>query len=84
MREPGRLRAALLLPLAAPWVAWMERRILDVGEPLPAEWLKAARALGLGAPERVRLHYVAELPMRLPAWLRQSLLRAGVLLCQAG
>jgi hypothetical protein len=79
MGERGRLRAALLVPVAAPWVAWMERRILARGEPLPAGWLAAARDLGLRAPERVRLHFVPELPGRLPAWLRHGLVRAGAL-----
>lgn len=78
---PGALRsrwaAALLWLPALAWVAWMERLILRRGAPLDPGWLDAARALGVRHPERVRVHRVRQLPVRLPATLRRALVAAG-------
>ena len=51
-----------LLPLAAKWAARLERRILREGVPLLAEEMADARAVGVQAPERVRLLSLARLP----------------------
>lgn len=61
-----------LLPLATEWAAETEAGILRAGVSLSAQELKDGQALGLGAPERVRL-------------LRVSLIRRPELpaLCEA-
>lgn len=51
-----------LIPLATHWAEALERRILREGVPLSGEETADARALGVRAPERVRLLCLASLP----------------------
>ena len=57
----------LLLPLmvavAGAWIERQERRILAEGVPLDAAQLTDARALGVAAPERVRLLCLPRVPL---------------------
>ncbi len=52
-----------LLPLAAEWVAGQEQFILREGVPLCAEEIADAKAIGVRAPERVRLLRVESVPV---------------------
>jgi hypothetical protein len=53
----------ILLPLACEWAASQEQRILAKGEALSDTMLADAGAVGVAAPERVRLLYVPEIPI---------------------
>jgi hypothetical protein len=53
----------MLLSLACEWAASQEERILAIGEALSETMLADARAVGVAAPERVRLLYVPEIPI---------------------
>ena len=52
----------MLLPLAAKWAAAVEQRILREGVPLSEPEMADARAIGVCAPERVRLLALAQVP----------------------
>ncbi len=52
-----------LLPLAARWVEALETRILREGVPLSEQGIADAGALGVQAPERVRLLALARAPI---------------------
>ncbi len=57
-----------LLPLACEWAAAQEQQILAVGTPLSQRTLIDAQRVGVARPERVRILYVAEIPIpRHPA-----------------
>lgn len=78
----GRLIALdlLMLPLwpcAVWWVRGRESMILHAGEPLDAEQLSLARAVGVAAPEHVRVISVACIPMPLPMVVRRMAQRLG-------
>ena len=51
-----------VLPLAAEWAREQEQRILREGQPLSAEQIADARAVGVREPERVRVLRVEEIP----------------------
>ncbi len=51
-----------LLPLAAWWVAFHERRILRHGVPLSPEGLGDAALMGVAHPEKIRLMEVDRIP----------------------
>ena len=78
-----RVLAAGLVPLMLPpgvaWLAWQERRILAEGVPLDADGLADARALGIAAPERVRVLCLPRLPLPDNRLVRALALRTGVL-----
>lgn len=57
-----------LLPLAAWWVAFHERRILHQGVPLSPEGLRDAALMGVTYPEKVRLMEVERIPW-LNGWV---------------
>jgi hypothetical protein len=52
-----------LLPLAVKWAAAVEKRILREGVPLSEQEMADARAIGVRAPEQVRLLALARVPM---------------------
>ena len=52
----------ILLPLATKWAATVEKRILREGVPLSEQELTDAKAIGVRAPERVRLLALARVP----------------------
>jgi hypothetical protein len=68
-----------LLPLACEWAAAQEQRILTIGEPLSAGALVDARRVGVGAPERVRLLYVSEIPVPQHPALRAAAAQTGLI-----
>ena len=51
-----------VLPVAAEWAREQEQRILREGQPLSAEEIDDARAIGVREPERVRVLRVDEIP----------------------
>jgi hypothetical protein len=55
-------RFEAILPLAVQWAKEQERRIMDEGEPLSADQIADARAVGVRQPEQVRLLAVEEIP----------------------
>lgn len=65
----------IIVPIATSWVRGGEREALRDGQPLDPGQLADARAVGIAAPERVRLLKVAAVPMfrhpvlRPLAWL---------------
>ncbi|MEY2440340.1 MAG: hypothetical protein QOI34_1725 [Verrucomicrobiota bacterium] len=59
-----------LLPLAEEWAAAEEERALREGVPLSVEELADARAIGVEAPDRVRLLRVEQIPAPLHPQLR--------------
>ena len=69
----------VVLPLAVAWLARQERRILAEGVPLDAGQLADARALGIAAPERVRLLCLPRLPLPDNRLVRAVALRTGAL-----
>ena len=70
---------AVMLPLAVAWLGRQERRILAEGVPLDADQLADARALGVAAPERVRLLCLPRLPLPDNRLVRAVALRTGTL-----
>ncbi len=52
----------MLLPLAVKWAAAVEKRILREGVPLSEQEMADAKAIGVRAPERVRLLALAQVP----------------------
>ena len=69
----------LMLPLGVAWLARQERRILAEGVPLDADQLADARALGVAAPERVRVLCLPRLPLPDNRLVRVVALRTGTL-----
>ena len=69
----------VMLPLAVAWLGRQERRILAEGVPLDAGQLADARALGIAAPERVRLLCLPRLPLPDNRLVRAVALRTGTL-----
>jgi hypothetical protein len=61
-----------LLPLAADWAAQEQRRILRDGVPLSEEEIADAKAIGVKAPERVRLLQVDAIPAPAHPTLRAA------------
>lgn len=59
-----------LLPLAAWWVAFHERRILLHGVPLSPQGLQDAALMGVAHPEEIRLMKVDRIP-----WLNGQMVR---------
>ena len=53
----------LLLPVAAKWVEWHERKILRQGVPLSLTGLADAARMGVAHPEKIRLMRVDGIPM---------------------
>ena len=76
---PTRLLVSSLLPLAESWIAAQQRRILRDGVALNETELADARALGVAAPEDVRLLRVAEVPLPENALIRRLGLALGLL-----
>ena len=68
-----------LLPLACQWAAAQEQHILAVGEPLSTGAVADARRVGVGAPERVRLLYVPEIPVPQHPALRAAAAETGLI-----
>ncbi len=52
----------LLIPVAAKWAEWQERRILRLGSPLSPAALEDAKRMGVKAPERIRIMEVERIP----------------------
>ena len=70
----------LLLPVLLVAVLWVRRResvILRCGKPLNAVQLAMARAVGVAAPERVRVMAAARVAMPLPSAVRRVAERLG-------
>jgi hypothetical protein len=67
----------LIAPLAGRWVAAHEAAILAAGESLTANELADARRAGVLQPERIRLQFVASIPMPEAGVLRQLGRRTG-------
>ncbi len=67
----------LLLPCAVWWVRRREAVILRGGEPLDSIQVSLARAVGVAAPERVRVMAAARVPMPLPFRVRRLAQRLG-------
>lgn len=61
-----------LLPLAVKWAAAVEKRILRDGVPLSEQELADAQAIGVRAPERVRLLALARVPAPRNLFLRTA------------
>ena len=59
------------------WACGREKKILREGTPLTADQLALARAVGVAAPQRVRVLAVNAVPMPLPRWLRRVAERVG-------
>lgn len=81
MIKPARHLTPLLplfLPLAVKWVRIREAEALKHGDPLDPRQLDDARAVGVQAPDRVRLLRVPEVPtfrhplLRPAAWLLRN------------
>ena len=53
----------LVIPIAAKWVEYEERRILRNGVPLDEQGLRDATKMGVGNPERIRLMKVDHIPL---------------------
>ena len=71
----GAVFNGLLSPLVwwvARWARLREATILCAGQPLMPDQLALARAVGVAAPERVRVQPVASVPMPLPQPLRRA------------
>ncbi len=68
-----------LLPCAVWWVRRRESDILRVGEPLNTTQLALARAIGVIAPERVRVMTAVRVPMPLPDMARRMAEWLGLL-----
>ena len=68
----------MLLPLAVEWAAEQERMILEAGVPLDKQQLADAKALGVHAPERVRLLRVDEVPTPRHPLLAEAAARTGL------
>ena len=62
----------MFLPLATKWAAAVEKRILREGVPLSEEEMADARAIGVRAPERVRLLALARVPAPRNLTLRSA------------
>ena len=69
----------VMLPLAVAWLGRQARRILAEGVPLDADQLADACALGIAAPERVRLLCLPRLPLPDNRLVRAVALRTGTL-----
>ncbi len=74
---------AELLPLITPKaIAWAEARAAEIatqGTVLSEQGLMLARRVGVANPERIRLSYVAQLPLPTDPMLRQAALQTGLL-----
>ena len=67
-----RLLLPPVIPVITLWCRWQQRRILQTGQPLPADLLIVARQIGVQAPEHIRLLTVKSIPFpgwRLSGWL---------------
>ncbi len=63
LRPLGRGLIPVMLPVACLWIESQEKRILAEGQPLDADQIADARALGIAEPERVRLLALPRLPL---------------------
>ncbi len=63
LRPLARGLIPVMLPVACLWIESQEKRILAEGQPLDADQLADARALGIAEPERVRLLALPRLPL---------------------
>jgi hypothetical protein len=74
---------AAALPFLTPKaIEWAERRAAEIaasGEPLNAHGIELARKVGVASPERIRLSFVAQLPLPTDPDLRQAALQTGLL-----
>jgi hypothetical protein len=74
---------AAALPLLTPKaIEWAERRAAEIaesGEPLNAHGIDLARTVGVASPEKIRLSFVAQLPLPIDPDLRQAALQTGLL-----
>jgi len=52
----------LATPLVAAWAAWQRRRVLALGRPLTPEQCAIAAAVGVQAPQRIRVLLVDRIP----------------------
>ena len=75
------LAAALpaLLPKTIVWAEAQATEALAVGSPLGTQALENARAVGVAAPERIRVKLVEALPLPDEPVLRAAALQAGLL-----
>ncbi len=69
----------LLQPFAIAWARTHERRILANGRALSEHETRIARAVGVQAPERIRVHVVDDLTLVLNPLLRFFARHAGML-----
>lgn len=70
----------LLLPLVCCVTLWArsrEKKILREGKPLTVDQLTLARAVGVAAPQRVRVMAAHAVPMPFPRWLRRMVEQLG-------
>lgn len=58
-----------IAPAVARWAATQERRILKEGQPLEADLLSFAGALGISRPDEIRVMKVKRIPLPVPDWM---------------
>lgn len=69
----------LLTPKAIEWAEQRASEIISTGEPLNEHGLALARQVDVANPERIRLSFVAQLPLPNDPMLRQAALQTGLL-----
>ena len=67
------------LPVATDWVEAQSALILAHGSPLSADELKLAEAVGVAAPDRIRVRIVDSIPLPQDPGLRQLAIETGLL-----
>lgn len=73
-----RCTIALCVPFVAIWVKHHERRAMRTGVPLDDQLLADARAIGLRAPNRVRIVYAESMPLPTSRPVRAIASRFGL------
>lgn len=81
MNPPSNLLAALpvLLPKATAWAEAQEQRIRDLGRLLRPDELSLAVAVGVKAPQLIRILEISSVPMPKDVALREAAMATGLL-----